>query len=64
MCGGVLPWGVSRDLLNCVYSEHSVYAPLGGVLFFVGNPYMIFHVYVTIPAPCLEHVHKMHQSYE
>ena len=48
--GGVGVWGglalcVCRDLLNWVPCVHP---PLGGVLFLVGNLYMIFYVYVTI----------------
>jgi hypothetical protein len=43
--GDPCPLGVCRDLLNWV---SCVYPPLRGVRDFVGNPYMIFYVYITI----------------
>ncbi len=46
--GGLAVWRILRvwrDLLNWM---SSVYPPLGGLLFLVGNPYMILYVYITI----------------
>ncbi len=43
--GGHAVRSFGGDVLNWV---PSVYPPLGGALFLVGNPYMIFYVYITI----------------